>query len=478
MPTFLGVPPGAIREVANFIYKRAPYPNETIALVGATSLIAALCQRSHNINGTGLNQYLLMVAPTGTGKEQAPDGIARLLVELERSHPHIADVRGPGEIVSAPGLHRALANRNNPSMLCIIGEAGLMLSQLASPKRDPNKVGVERMVLHLYSKSGYGNVLDDAAYADSQKNYGIVYSPALTILGDTTGETFYGGAIDERTVQSGLFPRFAVFETIAPRPYYNQHRIFDPCPQLVEQLRRICAASLDLQASKQVCNVAMSPDAAEWFLKFENWTTDRVNGSLNETERNLWTRVNMKALKLAATNAVGVNPLAPRITYDECMWATNLIVDQTTALIGKFNSGEVGEVSGNELLQQDRVLTVMRECIERPFEQVKSQYGGTIEMHRSGLVTHQYLQRRLLSLPLFKGEGPGKATPALKRALQSLGENAKIGHLSPMKANKLFGHAFLCYSFAQYDKDNEVEKAKSAVFFAPDIGETVRENMK
>ncbi|GGZ06101.1 hypothetical protein [Novosphingobium colocasiae] len=130
MPTFLGMPPGLMRDVASFVYHAAPYPNEAIAAVAGMGFVAAIVGRSHNINGLGLNQYLLNVAPTGSGKEQAPNGISRLLTPLIASFPLIAEIRGPGEIVSAPGLHRALATRSNPSMLRIIGEAGLMLSQL------------------------------------------------------------------------------------------------------------------------------------------------------------------------------------------------------------------------------------------------------------------------------------------------------------------------------------------------------------
>lgn len=476
MPQFLDVPPGVVRDVASYIYHAAPYPNETIATVAAVGFVAAIVGRSHNVSGTGLNQYLLTVAPTGTGKEQGPDGIGRLLAPLEAAFPALSEIRGPGEIVSAPGLHKALAIRRNPSMLCIIGEAGLMLAQLASPKRDTNKAGIERFMLHVYTKSGFGAVLDDAAYSDKQNNPGVVNSPALSIVGDTTPETFYS-ALDRRMILSGLLPRFTIFETTAPRPYQNKDRVFAPCPHLIERLKRLSQIALELQGSKRVCEVGMTEDAAVTFDQFEHWTTDKVNDAANELTRHLWTRVYLKALKLAALNAVGVDPLSPRITYAESMWATNVIVDQTNALIAKFDSGEIGEAAGNELLQQDRVRMVMRECAQRPFDEIKGQFGGTPEMHGYGLVTHQYLQRRLLNLPLFKDD-PIKATPALKRTIQSLCDNAEIEVLSGPKAKTTFGHGFLSYRFAEYNPNNEVERAKNAVFFVPNVGGVLQGNMK
>jgi ATP:corrinoid adenosyltransferase len=84
----------------------------------------------------------------------------------------------------------------------------------------------------------------------------------------------------------------------------------------------------------------------------------------------------------------------------------------------------------------------------------------------------------LLNLPLFKGEGPGKATPALKRAIESLGENAKIEVLSAMRANALFGHSFRSYRLAEYNPKNEIENHKKFNFFGDDVGDVVKANMK
>lgn len=435
MPHFLGMPPGLVRDVASYIYHAAPYPNETMGVVGGIGLIAAIVGRSHNINGMGLNQYLANVAPTGTGKEQVPTGIGRLIPPLEAAFPLIGEIRGPGEIVSAPGLHKALAARRNPSMFSIIGEIGLMVAQLSSPKRDANKAGIERFLLQLYTKSDFGAVLDDAAYSDRQNNPGVVQSPALTIIGDTTPETLYG-ALNDRMILSGLLPRFVIFETTAPRPYQNKHRVIEPCPQLVEGLKRLCAVALEVQGAKGVRHVGMTDEAFARFDEFERWTTDRVNDAANEVTRHLWTRANVKALKLAALNAVGVDPAAPRITFDECMWATNVIVDQTNALIAKFDNGEVGEVAGNEGKQQDEVLRCIWEYLHEPFERF-DKYGVTFEMHRQNIFTQTYLSRRVGNLPAFREDRIG-ATNALKRTIQALVDADDIREMPRNQCEQLF----------------------------------------
>ena len=61
------VPPGLVGEIAQFIYAQAPRPVPEISLAGALGMIAGIVGRAYNISGTGLNQYTLLLAPTGTG---------------------------------------------------------------------------------------------------------------------------------------------------------------------------------------------------------------------------------------------------------------------------------------------------------------------------------------------------------------------------------------------------------------------------
>jgi hypothetical protein len=59
------VPPGLVGEIAQFIYTAAPRPVAEIALAGALGFFAGIVGRAYNVSGTGLNQYVLLLAPTG-----------------------------------------------------------------------------------------------------------------------------------------------------------------------------------------------------------------------------------------------------------------------------------------------------------------------------------------------------------------------------------------------------------------------------
>src|SRR5690606_20860245 len=98
----------------------------------ALALMVALCGRSFNINGTGMNLYILILAATGSGKEEAARGIHRILGLVRNQVPSITDCLGPAMFASGQALVRVLDKK--PTFLSIIGEFGQLLRNLSSPR--------------------------------------------------------------------------------------------------------------------------------------------------------------------------------------------------------------------------------------------------------------------------------------------------------------------------------------------------------
>ena len=71
---FENIPKGLIKELARFIYAQSPRPVKAISTMTALALMAGICGRSYNISGTGLNNYFVLLAPTGIGKEGISKG--------------------------------------------------------------------------------------------------------------------------------------------------------------------------------------------------------------------------------------------------------------------------------------------------------------------------------------------------------------------------------------------------------------------
>lgn len=428
------LPPGYVRpsafpnsligDVAEFIYCAAPYPNATIALAGGIAFVAALSSRAFNIHGAGLNQYILNLAPTGLGKEAVADAFAKIIIAVQPKQPRITDFRGPGELVSAPGLFKWLSKLRHPVMYCIIGEFGLMLKTMAASNASPNMAGLQRVILHLWSKSGQASIFDASAYSDSDKNTRAMRSVALTIYGEGVPESFYS-TLDVGMVTSGLLPRVSIFETNDPKPYRNQYRMLHPSPELVEAIAKLTARSLELSDREppEAHNVLLDETATKTFDDFGRFAVDRENSAANDVVRGLWARADLKAMKLAALNAVARDNTNPVVTHDDCMWATNLVVDQTTALIAKFESGDVGEVAGNEAKQEQAILRCIKEYNEGEYKRFAS-YGVTEEMHNIGAFTQTYISKRVRNMPVFNDK-IGR-TKAIERVLKDLAHTAAV----------------------------------------------------
>ena len=87
MPEIYTPPPGLIGDLATFIYSASPRPVPEISLAAAIGLLAGVCGRSYNISGTGLNQYVLLLAQTGVGKEAIASGMGKVMASIEPTVP-------------------------------------------------------------------------------------------------------------------------------------------------------------------------------------------------------------------------------------------------------------------------------------------------------------------------------------------------------------------------------------------------------
>lgn len=451
-------PPGLLGEVAQFIMDVSPRPVPQIALAGAIGLLSGICGRAYNVSGTGLNQYVLLMATTGTGKDAIALGISKLMQAVGQSVPAAKDFLGPGELVSSAGLIKWMDKK--PAVISVLGEVGIMMQQMASQTANAHLKGLQRTLLQMYSKSGNGNTFDPSAYSDKDKNTGFIHSPSLTIVGETVPHTFYE-MLDDAMIASGLLPRFLTFEYTGERGYLVEGReTIQPSFMLVQQLADLCAGALTLSHNHNVHNVPLDNEAQETFRNFDHWTTDQINQAKSETLKHLWNRAHLKAMKLAAVCAVGINPTHPLITMNETMWATKLVVDQTTALIAKFEAGEVGSQVGNEVSQTNEIIKAIGTTINSPFERY-SKYGDTEEMHRDGVVSYSHISRRVIAMAAFRQDRFG-ATNAIKRAIAGLLENDELRELPKAQMQAKYGRGAKAYVVAMPLRFVEAAKLAAA----------------
>lgn len=440
------VPPGLVGEIAQYIYAQAPRPVAEISLAGAIGLVAGIVGRAYNISGTGLNQYVLLLAPTGTGKEAIASGIDKLMGQVIRTVPAAAEFIGPGEIASSQAIIKYMS-RGPTSFVSLVGEFGIYLQQMASVNAPPHLTGLRRFLLDAYNKSGENKVLRPSIYSDKDKNTTAVLSPSFTMLGESTPEKFYEG-LHEGLISEGLLPRFTMIEYHGERPPLNPaHLSAQPSFELIDRLSTICAHALMLNSQNKAIHVQTDPDAKALFDKFDAHCDANINTSDREIRRHLWNRAHVKALKLAAIIAVGCNPYDPNINSDVASWAINLVVADVRNLLARFDAGEIG-IDNDETKQLAKVIGTVKDFVVSPWPDVAKYAGeGAGVLHSNRIIPYSYVQRRLAAVAVFRKDRIG-ASGAIKKALKTLCERGDLQEVSRATLSKEYNTTAVAYMVA------------------------------
>lgn len=336
-------PPGAVGEIAQYIYQQSPYPSKEIATAAALTFAAGVVGRQYNISGTGLNLYLFLLARSGFGKEAAKDGIDQLISAVANGGvPGIMEFKGAGKFSSAPAIAKALAKF--PCKFSIFGEGGIYLKELSKAKEDSANSTVYRMLLDIFTKSGQGKMLDGQAYSDSTKDIPIVHAPALTLLWESTHDA-YDRAVTLQTIEQGLLPRFIVLEVDHDLPTYNHNSREAPPEWLATKIATTVATVLQMTSANDFREVQFAPEAEAYLAKVREEADNRRRKKevLPEWENALISRIYVKCIKVAAVLAAWDNPANPMITITHAMWANGIVSGDIANASDKIKTGSFGD---------------------------------------------------------------------------------------------------------------------------------------
>lgn len=445
-------PPGLVGEIAKFIYDAAPRPVPEIALAGALALMSGIVGRAYNVSGTGLNQYILLLAATGTGKESIASGIDKLMAQVIRTVPAASDFLGPGEIASSQAIIRYMS-KGPTSFMSLVGEFGIYLRQMVGPTSSSYLQGLRRFLLDVYNKSGEGKVLRPSIYSDKDKNTVAINSPAFTLAGESTPEKFYE-SLDEDLIAEGLLPRFTIIEYKGKRPAFNENHILtQPSFKLIETLSTLCSHSLMLNSQNKALHISISETSKVILDKFDSHCDNNINSSDRDVKRHLWNRAHIKALKLAGLVAVGCNAYNPVVTDEIANWAINLVVSDVRNLLNRFDDGEIG-IDNNETKQLKNVIVSIRKYVVSPWPDVENYAGkGAGNLHSNRIIPYAYIQRRLACVAVFRRDRIGSSA-AIKRAIKILCERGDLQEVGRAVLAKDYGTTALCYMISHPDVFN------------------------
>jgi len=426
----LTLPPGLVGELAAYIYSSSIRPVPEVALCAAIALMSGAAARCYNVSGSGLNQYLVLLAKTGAGKDGAAAGIDRLMSAVRRHVPMADTFIGPGVFASGQALVKVLDERQ--CFVSILGEFGYTLRQLCDPDANSALVMLKRVLLDLYSKSGWTSLLRSSVYSDKEKNTKIVQAPNVTILGESTPDAFFEG-LNAGHIAEGLIPRFSVVEYTGPRPPRNPNGGAPPSEELTRRLAELVATTLTMGQNNQCASVPLEARAQSLLDALDGRCDRAINDAKSDVDAQLWNRAHLKALKLAALIAVGVEPHNPVVTAPIAAWAISFIEREVNGVLARFQTGDVGSGSAHHDLDVQRALedfAAMTNVQRRTYDVPK------VLMNQAKLVPYTYLRRRLRALNSFTNDRRG-AIPAIRAAIQDAVDSGQLVKLSPLQVREM-----------------------------------------
>ncbi len=426
---FENIPKGLIKELARFIYAQSPRPVKAISTITALALMAGICGRSYNISGTGLNNYFVLLAPTGIGKEGISKGINKLINTIIPQQPLAKTFVGLGELVSGISLLRYLSEETQ-CCLTVQGEFGMTMQRMTGRNATPNMLQLRKIILDLYGKSGNGEIMRSTVYADKQKNISEIKAPNFTMLAESTPSTFFD-ALSDGLVDEGLISRFNIVECTAKRPPLNKHHNKIEVPtDLKDYFLNLASNCLTLNATDQVIDIEMTHEAEEIFNDFDKFCDDEINNSPEESYRQLWNRGHLKSLKIASLFAIGVNIYKPVISKEQAIYAIKFVRDSIQQMYNRYSNLEIGVDSVSfEKRTLDLTYVVGYILINS-----KTTNFGNEEMKKDYVIPYKLLQAKCASRKSFKSLEKGGVAQNLKIAIQELVDS---GLLVEVKAHVL-----------------------------------------
>ena len=385
-------PPGLLADLMYAIAEYSIRPVKEISFVAALGFIAGIAGRQFNISNVGLNQYLVLVAPTGTGKEAMAKGINFIAGQIRPKCRFIDNYLGPAGFASGQGLIRALST--SACFTSVLAEFGILLNTLASKKANATNAMLKRVILDLYSKSGQHDVLRSNVYSDSAKNTSIIQSPALSLIGETTPGELYDG-LDDRAINSGLLPRFSIIEVYDSRPEANKQQLTELSPFLLGQLIELTQVCTSMTADQQYTPLSIDNDAHALMDDFNDYCDGLIRQADNDVQKQLWNRAHLKALKVAGIIAIGQRKI--NVDKQAADWAIQFITQEINHFATKYECGHVGDTDASKMLY---VLSICKYFINMPAKK-KIKLGLPAEMAEQNFVPYSYIKKRTNNNAMF-----------------------------------------------------------------------------
>ncbi len=282
---------GLLAEIANYYRSIAYRESSIMALAVSVSFCEALFgRRVRSSSGLRTNDYNVILAGTGFGKESCESAIVNIMQAAGLEDQLVM----PPDVQSGNGLMKALAI--NPSAVWVCDEFGKLLQAVFDKKGNVHLKGVGTNLLKLYGKSG--GIYGGASHSDGVRNR--INQPCLTVLGLATPSSVFD-YLSPESVSDGLFGRIAWYP-IQERPDVKESMIHRDCPESLATLVRAWGNWFpggDLAAMHPIpVEIACTIEAQRRWDSHAKNINDKMKDE-SESRAAIWSRVAARSMKLA-----------------------------------------------------------------------------------------------------------------------------------------------------------------------------------
>lgn len=317
LPEHLTQVPGLVGDITDWIEATARYPSRIMAIAAALTIVGtAIGREMAGPTKSATHLYVLVLAPTGSGKQHPLDQAGRLMNEAGM-HGQI----GPSDFKSGPAVTATICVQ--PLLLCRMDEFGALMRRINAHGANEYARDITKMLRTLWGLSFAPYTSDAGAKQAAQ----TIHAPALSVLAASTEHEFYS-AVGEKEVLDGFLNRFLFLVEPHKRP--EQDPAIDPLDVPKDLAARLSYLFKRPQEGKNISSktltTAVKPRGVPWG-KGAKAIYDGMSGDIEAVSEEMapyYARSKEMAVRLATIIACGIDPDKPAISTDAMMWARDV----------------------------------------------------------------------------------------------------------------------------------------------------------
>lgn len=452
-------PFGKFKELVDYIQSVSMFPVREIAVAGALGLLAGISGCAYQARTqvsskpSALNQYFILVARSGTGKETMRSSIRHIIRELEKDQVPVGRHVDFNEYGSPESLHAdcILLDITNYSKVHVTPEWGQLMKIMNDKNNVKNAAMYRRIQLDMFSAGDVGGSVAGRVLRDKEKRAESRSAFAYSILSETNPSTF-DEAFDSDSGEDGFMSRIFVIEYEGVRPPRQRvtntkvpNVVLESLKLLVNQVRNIeqtipeGASMIDKTRSLAYTPVNWSAEASDMLDNYLVFVDDEIRRYQNldgdDSRQHIWMRADLKMIRLASLLAAFENPFEPVVTKQMCQWAIDMLAHSAHTFMRRYAQGKLGA-------KGQRTYTIVLNALRNIFSNNLALTEEEQMFLSHGIVLHSPLFTKVSSQIARGGESPARA---MKEVMQALMDEGRIVKVTEAELRNQFNKRGLAY---------------------------------